>query len=541
MKILLNLLKNEFLRISKINLIRFGDVKKRQRTILLYLVICVAASVFLFSYASEMRDIFLLSWKEDEIINTLIIPLVMVCLILNIAVSVFWGSGLLLSDTNADTQLALPVRLSILAISKLFVLYVILALLDMLLLLPMVILFGITSGAGILSYLIMTVNVLLLPTVPCLFGTIIGAGIYRILRSPSALVVRLKTLFVVVLLFAYMVFMFWKFPDISKGDFSFSLTSTMLFSLGSRYMKSLLQHNILSLAAFWTMILIFDGLLLQALVAFCWKWYCDSDSRREISALIGSKAFIPNKAIPALIKRERRRYFSTLAYITNAASGFLFALVFVILVGMANDKITPYIDLFSNYFQIAPAATDILYVYALTILTSLSSTTYASISIEGKQINVLKSLPISAQDVFIAKVLFHLSLSVPVIVILNTVMTLILHLPWYIAVLGYIMPLSFSVFIGVAGYILNLLFPNFEWDNVTQIIKQSFPAILSTLLCAIVTCGTTYLLLRFFSDVVILGSFIACIVIILIVCVMMFWLKEYGKQVIQYNGRWHIG
>ena len=524
MKILVNLLKNEILQISKINLIRYGDVNKRKRTILLYLVICVAASVFLFSYASEMRDIFRLSWMEEEIINGLIMPMATVCLILNIAVSVFWGSGLLLSDTNADTQLALPVHLSILTVSKLFVLYLILALLDMLLLLPMAIFFGITSGTGILSYLIMTVNVLLLPAVPCLFGTIIGAGIYHVLRSPSALVVRLKTIFVVVLLFAYMVFMFWKFPDISKGGFS--LTSTMLFSLGSRYMKSLLQHNIKSLAAYWTAILLVGGLLLHALMVIFRNWYCNSDSSREISAFIGSKAFIPNKAISALIKRERRRYFSTPVYITNTACGFLFAIVFVILVGIANDKVAPYIDLLSGYFQIAPAVSDVLYVYALTICISLSSTTYASISIEGKQIDVLKSLPISTQDVFNAKVRFHLSLSIPVIVILNNAMTLFLRLPWYIAVLGYIMPLSFSVFLGVAGYILNLLFPNFEWDNVTQIIKQSFPAILSTLLCAVVTCGTTYLLLKYFSDVVILGSFIACIVIILIVCIMMFWLRS---------------
>ena len=533
MKILMNLLKNEFLRISKINLIRFGDVKKRQRTILLYLVICVAASVFLFSYASEMRDIFLLSWKEDEIINTLIMPLVMVCLILNIAVSVFWGSGLLLSDTKADTQLALPVRLSILTVSKLSVLYVILALLDMLLLLPMVILFRITSGAGILSYLIMTVNVLLLPTAPCLFGTIIGAGIYRILRNPSALVVRLKTMFVVVLLLAYMIFMFWKFPDISKGDFSFSLTSAMLFSLGSRYMKSLLQHNILPLVAYWTTLLLVGDLLLHALMVIYRNWYCNSDSSREISAFIGSKAFIPNKAISALIKRERRRYFSTPVYITNTACGFLLSIVFVILVGMANDKVISYIDLLSDYFQIAPAVSDVFYVYALTICISLSSTTYASISIEGRQIDVLKSLPISAQDVFIAKVRFHLSLSVPVIVILNTVMTLFLRLPWYIAVLGYIMPLSCSVFIGVAGYILNLLFPNFEWDNVTQIIKQSLPVILSTLICICTTCGTSYLILKYFFDMVILGSFIACIIISLIVCIMVIWVNRYGLHIYQ--------
>lgn len=528
MKILLILLKNELLRISKINLIRYGDAKKRQKTIFLYLVVCLAAFSFLFAFASELRNVFLLSWMEDEIISGLIMPMATICLILNIVIGVFWGSGLLLSDTNAGAQLALPIRIYILTVSKLFILYVVVAFLDMLLLFPMAVLFGMKIGAGILFYLIMTVNVLLLPIIPCLLGTIIGTGIYRILRTPSALILCLKTMLVVVLLLVYMVFMFWKFPDISKADFRFKFTSTTLFGISSRFAKSLLQCNILSLVTYWTAILLSDGLLLYGLMTIYQSWYCNSDSGKKISAPIGSKAFIPNNAISALLKREQRRYFTTPVYITNTACGFLFAVVFVVLTGIASEKAALYIDLLSGYFQIAPTATDVLYVYALTILISLSSTTYASISIEGKQIDVLKSLPISAQDVFRAKIWLHLSLSIPIILILNTAMVLFLQFSWYIAFLGYIMPLSFSAFVGVTGYIFNLLLPNFEWDNVTQIIKQSFPVMLSTLLGTFVTCGAAYLLLIYFSDVIILGSFTACIVIILVVCVMVIWVKRYG-------------
>lgn len=530
---LLTLLKREFLRISKINLIQYGNAKKRQQTMFLHLVVCVAAFVFLFSFVSKMRGIFLLSWMEDEIISVFIMPMAAICLILNIAGSVFWGSGLLLSNTNDGAQLALPIRLSILTVSKLFILYVAAAFLDILLLLPMVVLFGMTTGAGLLFYLIMVVNVLLLPIIPCLLGTIIGAGIYHILRNPSALIVRMKTILVAVLLLAYMVFMFWKFPDISKGGFRFRFTPAALFSFGCRYIKSLLQHNILSLSVYWTVILLIGGLLLHSLMTINRSWYCNSDSGNKISAPIGSKAFIPSGAISALFKRERCRYFSTPVYMMNTACGFLFAVVFVVLTGIANEKVTPYIDLFSDYFQIAPAATDVLYVYALTILISLSSTTCASISIEGKQIEVLKSLPISAQDVFRAKIRFHLSLSTPIILILNTALTLLLQFPWYTAILGYIMPLSFSAFAGVSGYLLNLLLPNFEWDNVTQIIKQSLPVMLGTLLCIFAACGTAYLILKYFFDMVILGSFIACIVIILIVCIMMIWIKKYGIHIYQ--------
>lgn len=63
--------------------------------------------------------------------------------------------------------------------------------------------------------------------------------------------------------------------------------------------------------------------------------------------------------------------------------------------------------------------------------------------------------------------------------------------------LGYAFPLLCSVLIGMIGYILNLIFPNFEWENVTHIIKQSLPAILTALIGVVVTCGTAYLLLRF--------------------------------------------
>lgn len=200
MKMLLALLKNEFIQISKINLLRYGDANKSQRTIIMYLVICVLALAFIFSFTSEIRNIFLLSLVEDEIINVLVMPMVMICILLNISISIFWGSGLLLSDTNANMHLALPIHESILTISKLFILYVVAAFLDTLLLLPMTILFGTATGEGIHFYLITMVNVLLLPIIPCLLGTIIGTCIYRILRNPSATLVRTKTMLSVALL-----------------------------------------------------------------------------------------------------------------------------------------------------------------------------------------------------------------------------------------------------------------------------------------------------------------------------------------------------
>lgn len=534
MKILLTLCKNELLRASKINQIRYtADTKERKKTMLLYLLIFMIAVGLIVSFTHGISGIFSISWVENDIINSLIVPMVFVCLTINIAISIFWGSGLLLSEVNADAQLALPVRLSALIVSRLFVVYLFLAVLDMLLLFPMDVLFGITAGIRGVSNLINLGNILLLPILPCLLGVIIGTGIYRMIKSPSVLIARLKTILAVLLLFAFIAFMFLKFPDISKGNTRFSFTATALHIPVSRYVKSLLYHNMLSLAVYWGAIPIASSLLLHCLMAVYQNWYCNSGSRKEKSMDINSKMFTKNSIISALIIRERRRYFSIPAYFTNTALGFLLAITFVMLVAMANEKIVPYVDLFSGYFQIAPAAADILYIFAFTIFISLSNTTYASISIEGKQMEVLNSLPVNAHDIFKAKIGFHLSLAIPVILILNTIMALSLHFPWHKALLGYIMPLAFTSFAGVTGYILNLVFPDFEWNNVTHIVKQSFPAIISTVFSTFATCGTAYLLLKYFSDIFLLGSFIACIVIFLMVCVMLIWLKKYGEYIYQ--------
>lgn len=531
MKMLLTFWKNELLRASKINQLRYADTKQRWKTGILYVVICIIVVGMLVFFVHKMSGIFSFAWTVDDIINSLIVPVVFACLAINIVISIFWGGGLLLSDVNADAQLALPVRLSSLIVSKLFILYVFLVFLDMILLFPADVLFGITAGTGIVFYLISIGNLLFFPIVPCLLGAIIGTEIYRILRSTSVLIARLKTILTVLFLFAFIVFMFLKFPEISKGTIHFSSKAATLYIAASRYVKSFLYHNVLSLAAYWGIILLASCLLLHGLMVSYQNWYCMSKGQKEKSMDISSNMFIKYSMISTLVTRERRRYFSTPAYFTNTSIGFMLATVFVMIVVMANEKIAPYINLFSNYFQIAPAATDILYIFASTILISLSNTTYASISIEGKHMEVLNTFPISAKDVFKAKMQFYLSLSIPIILVLNTIMALILRFPWYITLLGYIMPLSFTSFLGVAGYILNLIFPNFEWDNVTHIIKQSFPAIMSAVIGTFASCGTAYLLLKHFANILLFGSFMACLVIFFAVCMMLFWLKKYGKNI----------
>lgn len=78
--------------------------------------------------------------------------------------------------------------------------------------------------------------------------------------------------------------------------------------------------------------------MLHVLTVICQNWYDNAEPRRRLFSKISSDSFLPQRRTSALFKRERRRYFSTPVYPTNTFYGFLFAAIYVIFIGTANEK-----------------------------------------------------------------------------------------------------------------------------------------------------------------------------------------------------------
>ena len=131
-----------------------------------------------------------------------------------------------------------------------------------------------------------------------------------------------------------------------------------------------------------------------------------------------------------------------------------------------------------------PALADNLTLLLLGFLgfsTSFNSTTSPSISLEGRSIYMLKSLPLRAMDVLAAKAWVNLVMSIPAIVITAVICWFVLPLsPWHMAVL-LILPCLVQLFSALMGLIANLLFPRFDWVNETVVVKQSAATMVSVL------------------------------------------------------------
>ena len=174
MKFLLPLLRNNLLQLSHANQLRYADTKNRTKTITLYMLIAMILMGLLAYLIYSLKIIYSIAWSLEEVVIELVVPMALICVILNIAISVFWGSGLLLSDTNIDSVLALPIPLRTLILSKLSVLFIVEVALTAALLLPMMVLFGLTADMGFPFYLIVLEITILFPVIPGLLGTMIG-------------------------------------------------------------------------------------------------------------------------------------------------------------------------------------------------------------------------------------------------------------------------------------------------------------------------------------------------------------------------------
>ena len=103
-------------------------------------------------------------------------------------------------------------------------------------------------------------------------------------------------------------------------------------------------------------------------------------------------------------------------------------------------------------------------------------TTCSSISLEGKQWWIVKSLPIQTKDLFDSKILLNLSLIAPAYVIAELVLIfalkpVALELIWLLFI-----PVLMICFSSVFGITMNIKFPLFQWENEVAVVKQSASA-----------------------------------------------------------------
>ncbi|MBR5128967.1 MAG: hypothetical protein IKU67_02830 [Firmicutes bacterium] len=171
-----------------------------------------------------------------------------------------------------------------------------------------------------------------------------------------------------------------------------------------------------------------------------------------------------------LVKREFKRFFASTVYLSNTIMGPILAVIMSVSLF--------FVDL-ENAFEMLPVEIDFMGVLPLVIGTifCIMNTTSTSISMEGKEWWLIKSLPLTYKQVLDAKLLMNLILFAPFYVV-AVVLSIIALSPSGLDMIWMIIsPAVLILFSCVWGLFVNLKVPVFNWENETSVVKQSVSAL----------------------------------------------------------------
>ena len=201
-----------------------------------------------------------------------------------------------------------------------------------------------------------------------------------------------------------------------------------------------------------------------------------------------------------LLWRETKRFLSSPTYMLNCALGTILGPIGAVALLIKRKTILQIIEVFrdspfdiDDYLPLIIAGIGLLVVSTNTLSTP-------SISLEGKNLWILKSLPVDYRDILIAKRNFHLILTVPTTIISFIVAGVTLG--FYKEEIIVISALLFFVafFEANMGLVLGLHRSDFNWTNETKAIKQSLNSLIILLIGWIIpvaVIGGYYLIDRY--------------------------------------------
>lgn len=245
----------------------------------------------------------------------------------------------------------------------------------------------------------------------------------------------------------------------------------------------------------------------------------------------------------SLYKKEINKYFSIPIYVSNTAFGPIFMIMIAILITVMgkphfihlieNLLSVGYIDgeVPENLIKVVDSYFNIGVVCIMAMMISFSPTTAASISLEGKELWILKAHPIPIKDVFTSKILVNISIGIIPILLSSILLSTqlgIVYLPILCIVLIEVLFISSMI-----GLYANLSLPKLNWESEVEAVKQGMSILLSmglNLVCILIPIIITNLI-GLNSEWLIMGTLILIYVGIGLIWV--YVLKKKGTQLYQ--------
>mgnify|MGYP002793061524 FL=1 len=232
--------------------------------------------------------------------------------------------------------------------------------------------------------------------------------------------------------------------------------------------------------------------LLLFLAAIAPLWNTLNQKARMTSAQAGGRMKVQSSSMnAALFRRELRRYFASTSLVMNTLVGPVMVALCAVMLAVQKDLMVQVMLESGMDFSAFADPVAMLLLAVCLFCGMICPVTATSISLEGKNFWIVRSLPIPAGRYLGAKLALDLALNIPVSWLSILILSVVYHFSLLTVVLLLTLTLLAILCSGLFGLIINLHFPRFDFDREIVVVKQS----LSTMITVLAGMGASFLIL----------------------------------------------
>ena len=410
--------------------------------------------------------------------------------VMTIMEGVYKAGPLMFNCKDDQLLLSLPIQRRTVIFVRIFKFYVFELLFNSMFLLPTMVAY--IRWADHLEwtyYLVSVIMILLSPIIPIVISCIIGAissSISSRFKYKNFVQIVVSIIFILgIMYFSYN--MDGIFNYLAKNAQSLNEVITKIYYPAGVYAKLATEFNILDLLIF----IVVNIVILVISILILSKVYFKINSRLKKVVTSSKKVKIEELTIKSrpmtisLIKKELGTFFKTPVFIINAGFGLVLFVLASIIITLKFDSFLPMLtdpNTFDLKEELIMNNLSVLIFALISVTAYMTSITNSVISLEGRNINILKALPIKTKDILMSKIYSSLVITTPVLLIGD----LILFIRFNINIIEALLLIVLSVLIPLVshfiGILVNLKYPKLDAENATEVVKQSTSSFLSVMI-----------------------------------------------------------
>ena len=460
--------------ISLKRLMGFDVKKSKLKAILIGLAIIYALIAFLGAFGYMFFDLgkILSQMNQGEIlISFLSVYLIGMCIFMTL----FRASGFLFYSKDYEILSPLPIKPFTVLCARMTVLWIMLLTSSIIFTLPIMFSYLYWNNVSVVGIINLFIGFLFIPLVPMAFVSFMS-----LIISTLTAKLRYAKIFQIVLIFLVMIGFFmvsFSINEVEQNPLTgqidlFKGIASIYFPL-DWFRVAVHQGSILNLLY----LVLSHSIIFGLYLVFVQNIVHKTNQKGIRSASYGHKkiSYEQKPLMTSLIQKEAKRFFSSIIYATNTGFGPIILLVAAI----ASIFFKTQLESILGDAVGASLPLDVMIIGLIGFTVALTYTPAISLSLEGKNFWIIKSLPIPPKKVIYSKIVFNLLLSLPVAYLSIILFGFSLAINIVTQLVMILLVTTFGILISCFDASINLLMPKFNFVNDMEVVKQSVGALMA--------------------------------------------------------------